>query len=722
MKSKLLLGVAAAAFAVLGLVSFTTKPAGAQKSVFGNRSEEDVERVKKLSLDLLKNELKGNLIAVADDLTVQSVEFDEYDMAHTRVRQTVNGIPVWQGEAIVHLKSDGTLASVTDDLKDVVATSTQPNISPQFAIQLAIKHTQMTDLTAKPKADLWVLERKERNYLTYRVELRREDGTKHTSILIVFVDAQTGEMVDKYENLQTATGTSLYSGNVTIGTTGSGSTYYLEDTARKVGTLNFANTTTSAYRFVDSDNIWNSSVQKAGVDAHYGATMTLNYFQAIHARNGIDGRGGPFATTSAIGGTGLITSVVHYATGYNNAFWNGSYMTYGDGDGSVFSPLTTLDICGHEMTHGITERTAGLVYSGESGALNEAMSDIFGAMVERYARGENANTWKLGEQAYTPAIYGDALRYFDNPVSGGQPAHYDDRYTGASDNGGVHINSGIANYAFYLMSKGGTTSRGYTVSGTNANEMAKIWYRALVVYMTSGTNFAGARVATLNAAADIYGTSSTQYQAVTDGWCAVGVGTCAGGGGTPTPTPTPTATPTPTPTPTPAPTATPTPTPTPTPAPSSPERVLNGGFETVLSPWVKTGTGAFNTASGTPAHGGTGFVYLGGGNSLTGTVVQQVTIPSNSTALFSFWLNVVSNETTTTGQYDKLFVEVLNSSGAVLATPAVYSNLNKGASGAYVQKTLDLAAFRGKTIKIQFRVVTDGSTTTTFRVDDVSLR
>src|SRR5262249_1370417 len=156
------------------------------------------------------------------------------------------------------------------------------------------------------------------------------------------------------------------------------------------------------------------------------------------------------------GATPLITSVVHYGTRYNNAFWNGSSMTYGDGDGTAFSPLVTLDIAGHEMTHGVTERTANLTYAGEPGALNESAADVFGALVERRTRGESGNTWKIGEDAYTPGTAGDALRYMNNTHRGGQPDHYSERYTGSADNGGVHTNSGIGNFAFYCLAKGCT--------------------------------------------------------------------------------------------------------------------------------------------------------------------------------------------------------------------------------------------------------------------------
>jgi thermolysin len=267
------------------------------------------------------------------------------------------------------------------------------------------------------------------------------------------------------------------------------------------------------------------------VDAHYGAAKVYDYFYNTHGRRGMTATAAPALYTSADGVTGLISSKVHYGSGYNNAFWNGSSMTYGDGNGSTFSPLVTLDICGHEMQHGITERTANLTYANESGALNESWSDVFGAMVERYAKGQTSNTWKIGEQCYTPSVAGDALRYMDNPhaasnsgyTADDDPDHYAERYTGTGDSGGVHINSGIANKAFYLLAVGGTHHRGGSMTGIGADAAAKIWYRALTSYMTSSTNFKGARTATLNAAAALYGSGSANYNATAQAWNLCGV-------------------------------------------------------------------------------------------------------------------------------------------------------------------------------------------------------
>jgi len=374
----------------------------------------------------------------------------------------------------------------------------------------------------------------------------------------------------------------------------------------------------------------------------------------------------------------------------------------------IYNGLIIYRQISKSTTHGVTQYSANLTYSNESGALNESMSDVFGAMVESYARGGvvDGDTWKIGEQCYTPSTAGDALRYMDNPHLAGNggytadddPDHYAERYTGTADSGGVHINSGIGNKAFFLAVAGGTHHRSnVTVTGIGATDASKIWYRALTVYMTSGTNFAGARTAMLNAATDLYGGTSAQYNTIATTWCAVGVGACPT-----TPTPTPTATPTPT--------------------PGGGELIVNGGFEGSVSPWVNSGTGAFYTANGNYPHGGTGYDYFGVNNSVSGQTYQQVSIPSTATGTLTFWLNVTSSETTTTTQYDKLFVEVRNTAGTLLATLGTYSNLSKTTAGSYSQKSFSLSAYKGQTVRVQFRSTMDSSITTTFRVDDVSLR
>lgn len=223
-----------------------------------------------------------------------------------------------------------------------------------------------------------------------------------------------------------------------------------------------------------------------------------------------------------------ITSSVHYGTNYVNAFWNSTQLTFGDGDGSQSGSLAiALDIAAHELTHGVTERTSGLIYSGESGGLNEAMSDIFGAVCSWYrdAYVVNANTWKMGEEVWTPAIAGDALRYMNDPkLDGGSLDYYADYYSGID----VHYSSGIANLAFYLATQGGTHPRGRStiyVYGLGMTKAAQIFYRANTVTLLGNPDatFAEMKIATEQAAAQL-GYSSSDIASVTNAWKAVGVG------------------------------------------------------------------------------------------------------------------------------------------------------------------------------------------------------
>jgi Zn-dependent metalloprotease len=525
-----------------------------------NRADK-LARAEAVSKLRLQKRLAAKGIAANDVKTLRVFEdSDRADRVHTHVQQTINGVPVFGGEAIVHLDAVNEVEArpTTDNLIAGVDVNTTPNLTAAQAVAAAkgkYKEKKGCDdcFTDPPRADLWVLRHEGVDYLVYRVQLSRLDGTENTSEPVYFIDAHSGSLVWSYDNLKTqaasGTGSSLYSGTQSINTYQSGSSYYMEDVSRAIGTFDNRNSAKintamgwitsfgSTYRFSDADNIWNTSTQRAGVDAHFGASKVYDYYLNVLGRNGIDGAGGPRTITSVNGTTALISSNVHFGKSYNNAFWTDSknQMFYGDGDGSNFTPLVTLDICGHEMTHGVTSRTANLTYSGESGALNESMSDVFGVMVELYARGgqETPATWWIGEDAYTPATAGDALRYMDTPHRAGNygytanddPDYYTERYTGTSDNGGVHINSGISNHAFYLVAKGGTHAHvpGPFVVGIGADKAGRIWYKALTTYMTSSTNFAGARAATLNAAADLYGAGSVEYLSVADAWTACGV-------------------------------------------------------------------------------------------------------------------------------------------------------------------------------------------------------
>jgi thermolysin len=641
---------------------------------------------------------------------------DQRGDLHLRLQQTLGQIPVWGGDLIVQLSADGRVIDavpprvpdtglvdgelVRPDRENPFGVGLVPALDADAAIARAeANYGCGTCLTAPSRADLWVLRHGGTLHLTWRVRMTREDGSTETALPVRFVDAHDGAVLWGYDNLQTldGTGQSLYSGTVPVQTSsvtsGGNTTFFLEDLGRRSGTYDFHDRTaeSAVTPMTDADNEWIAARQQAAVDAHFGAARVLDYYQSVHGRNGIDGAGGPgFYTASADNQLELISSRVHYGNRYNNAFWNGSTMTYGDGDGVELLPLVTLDITGHEMTHGVTERSANLAFSNQGGALNESWSDVFGAMVERSVKGEGDSTWLVGEECFTPEVPGDAVRSLADPHTApdagftpdDDPDHYKERYTGLADNGGVHINSGIPNKVFYLLAKGGTHHRGGSMTGIGAEEAARIWYRALTAKMTSSTNFATARLATLAAAADLFGGESAQAAAVSQAWCLVGVGSCLDYG-----------------------------------------HIANGSFEGVEAPWQRSGSAAVYSNDGNYPNVGTGYMYIGGTFSTSGSFGQTLAIPASAaSAILSFGLNVTSNENSSNPQ-DVMRVEITDASNRVLQLLAIFSSLDKGAAGAYVTRTgYDLAAYKGQSVRLRFRATKAFFRSTTFRIDDVSIK
>src|SRR5687768_946127 len=198
---------------------------------------------RQLSLAILRDRAARVAIGNPDEYVVRRVEIDELKMAHTHVQQVIGGVRVWEGEAIVHLKADGELARITDDLKETVAIETRPNLTEADALMIAKRLNRASRfMTEEPTVELYIYRGEDRDHLAYRVEMPRLDGTEETAIPVVFVDAHTGEKVFEYNNLQAGSGNSLYSGTVTIDTSSSGSTYYMEDLTRRMGTFNMNNT------------------------------------------------------------------------------------------------------------------------------------------------------------------------------------------------------------------------------------------------------------------------------------------------------------------------------------------------------------------------------------------------------------------------------------------------------------------------------------------------
>ena len=469
---------------------------------------------------------------------VMKKEFeDNLGITHLRFTQEYKGLEVWAKELILHMNLNGTVSSMSGRfipspsvIKDVNA-----KVSSNEAINISLNKSGIgTDKMSQQIKELlkyngpsvqkiiWCDENMF-PHLAWFVEVRK--GLSQD--WYYFIDANTGTVLNHYNNVcfdggATGSGTDLNGDNRSFGTYLSGSTYYMMDITQPmfdaansklpdypkgaIVTLDLRNndltTDNPLYYVTSSSNSW---TDPATISAHFNAITTYNYYHTVFNRNSIDDKGM------------TILSVVHAtknSQSMENAYWAGTLMCYGDG-GTYFKPLAGgLDVAAHEMTHGVTQHTANLEYQDQSGALNESMSDVFGAMVDD-------KNWTMGEDVIKDfnTFPSGALRDLANPHNGGtegssawQPANMSEFVTTNNDNGGVHINSGIPNHAFYLAA----TALGRSVA-------ANIWYRALTVYLTRSSKFIDARIATVNAATDLYGASSTQVTEVKNAWDGVGV-------------------------------------------------------------------------------------------------------------------------------------------------------------------------------------------------------
>ncbi|MFC9160620.1 M4 family metallopeptidase [Streptomyces fungicidicus] len=473
-------------------------------------------------------------LGAKEKLVVKDVVKDADGTVHTRYERTYDGLPVLGGDLVVHEPASGGARSVTKAVRTAVKlSSVKPGIAAGKAEKQALAAakaagSEKTEADSAPRKVVWAADG--RPVLAYETVVGglQEDGTPNE--LHVITDAATGEKLHEWQGVHTGTGKGLYSGTVTLGTYKSGTTYQLYDTARGGHkTYNLARGTSgTGTLFTDADDTWgtgtassSSTDQTAAVDAAYGAQVTWDFYKNTFGRSGIrnDGK--------------AAYSRVHYGNAYVNAFWSDSCfcMTYGDGSGNTH-PLTSLDVAGHEMSHGVTSNTAGLNYSGESGGLNEATSDIFGTGAEFYAaNSSDAGDYLIGEKIN---INGDGtpLRYMDKPSKDGASKDYWSAGLGSVD---VHYSSGPANHFFYLLAEGSgsktingvsynsPTYNGSTVTGIGRAKALQIWYKALTTYFTSTTNYKAARTGTLNAASALYGSTSTEYKAVAAAWTAINV-------------------------------------------------------------------------------------------------------------------------------------------------------------------------------------------------------
>jgi bacillolysin len=446
-------------------------------------------------------------MAGTEDFDTASVLTDNLGQTHVKFQQTLRGLPVVGAEYVVHSDASGNVRAMNGRFAADRDLPRNPSVDAVSATDKAAKQAGIANGRFLDGAVLtYVVNEKSAAFLAWSVHVAYTNA-QGPQVDRIFADATTGNLVlvaPDYKYLKNR------------------QTYTANNGTSLPGTLK---------RSEGSANIGDVALDAA----HNYAGNVYDFYKNVFNRDSYDNAGA------------TLKASAHFSTSYNNAYWNGSQMVYGDGDGTQFIALSRdLDVDAHELTHAVTERTAGLVYSNESGALNEATSDILGNSCEAYTENAgtpNANTWKVGEDIYTPSTSGDALRYMNNPTADGYSKdYYPERITGTADNGGVHGNSGIANLAYYLMVMGGSHPRAKTsvvvtplssTSSTSLDMAQRIWYRALTVYFTSSTNFSAARTGTVNAATDLYG--ATAAATVTAAWDAVGApGGGGGGGGTTT--------------------------------------------------------------------------------------------------------------------------------------------------------------------------------------------
>lgn len=503
----------------------------------------------------------------SQEFVVHAATTDEQGNQHVRLQQVFQGVPVYGGELIAHSKND-VFESLNGRYYPTMRLSTSPALSAQEAVQSVVNaigsDKVKTDWTPQElqimggqafKSEL-VIYHENRKLDVARLAWFVQGHPNFLNDVVYFIDAQTGVVIHHYDNTcqfgpnpvhpeaepaqqQTSelapppvsgSGLDLLNINRTFGAWQDNGTVYMEDASKAmynaaesqmpgnpVGVIitldalnNSPQNSNFDYNIVTSNNTTFNS--KAAVSAHYNAGKSYDYYKNTFNRNSIDGDGGniiSFINVNEADGTSM-----------ENAFWNGDYMFYGNG-GLFFKPLARgLDVGGHEMTHGVVQKTANLEYQAESGALNESFADIFGAMIDR-------DDWQIGEDVMQSGVSpSGALRDLSNPHNGDvtngqfwQPNHVNEQYGGTQDNGGVHLNSGIPNRAFYLFASNAAVGK---------DKAEQVYYKALRDYLVKSSQFVDERIAVIQAANDLYG--STVADAAATAFTTVGiVGSTPGG-------------------------------------------------------------------------------------------------------------------------------------------------------------------------------------------------
>ena len=469
-----------------------------------------------------------------------------------RITQYYQGVTVWGGEAIMHMQGEKVQA-FTDGLTRKLEVDTHPALTSSEALAVALADLAPKGPFAIPPTAALVVARMKlgpgrptvKEALLYHVHTELENGSLETAHTDYFIDAHTGAIAKRWNSLRTTaavgSGLSQYSGRVKLNTNAMPGGFELRDLTRgdsgnTVVDLAHSSGDHGSKIFTSPNNRWGDGLnysggatnsdngQTAAVDAAFGSQWTWDYYKLVHGRNGIDGNG-------------TATSMrVHYGNAYDNAFWSDSCFCMTFGDGSRFKSLEAIDVMGHEMSHGVCASTANLAYMGESGGLNEANSDIHGTMVEFYSRGgsgarigDHGGNWTLGEQLETPE-FPRPLRFMYKPSLDGQSP---DAWYDGIENLDVHNSSGPMNRCFYFLSHGASGNAASDshsdslpggMKGVGNDKAARIWYRAMVSYMTSTTDYAQARQASVKAAKDLFGAGGAEEQAVWNAFHGINVG------------------------------------------------------------------------------------------------------------------------------------------------------------------------------------------------------
>jgi bacillolysin len=526
----------------------------------------------KTAINLFSNEYK---LGKGNTFVEKTASLDKTGITHTRQQQFYKGIKVEFGMLITHIK-DENVQSINGELYNAEGLNLIPSINKSKGLDYAIIASKGTKFLWDSPEDALAMDYKKPEgemvifpivktgdiRLAYKFDVYSIDPISREEI---YVDAHSGEILfkdpiikhanqlipekeiknksQKLEKFITGNAATRYSGSQPIETSLVAGKYVLNEATRGTGngivTYNSARTVSyPTTNFMDVDNNWtaaefaNANKDNAALDAHWGAEKTYDFWFNTFARNSYDNLGAK------------IKSYVHYRKVANqslfNAFWNGSVMSYGDGD---TNPLTSIDVCGHEIGHAVCTYTAGLAYQNQSGAMNEGFSDIWGACIEQYGRtGSLSGTvvpavWQVGED-----FTSGGLRSMSNPILKGDPSTYlgtnwvptaDEASCvpgSGNDTCGVHTNSGVLNKWFFLMSVGevGTNNApvpdNYNVIGIGMLKAAEIAYFTERDYLTSNSTYADARAASLDVASNLYCSTSQEYISVKNAWHAVNVG------------------------------------------------------------------------------------------------------------------------------------------------------------------------------------------------------